>query len=123
MEEKEKILRDALKDQDLFVVKSVMGVNHKPHQYTIGPKHVTYASDHCGGMLGEETCRKVQCAYPKCNTPYDEHTYDTVCFLQLLRNGTNDEANAIMKKLVEDIGKSVVDGFALVETDEKFRIS
>lgn len=32
-----------------FRIVDTIGV---PHPYCIGPKHVTYAADHCGGMLG-----------------------------------------------------------------------
>lgn len=122
-EEKAKKIKEALKEQDVFCVKSVENINFKPHPYMIGPIHISYASDHYGGMLGDETLKAVRCAHPNCNIPYEQHTSDNVCFLQLLRNATNEEANVILKSLVETIGQSLVDGFAFVETEEKFRIS
>ena len=121
-DEKSTKIKEALKDQDLYLVKDVMDINHRPHQYTIGPAHIGYASDHHSGMLDMETIKNVKCAYPNCNIPYEDHTSDNVCFLQLKSNGTNDEASTILKKLVTDLGESFVDGFAFVDTDEKFRI-
>ncbi len=123
MEEKAKKIRELLSEQDLYDVKDVMGVNHKPHPYMIGTAHITYASKNCGGMIGEETLKNVRCAHPHCNLPYEEHTSDTVCFLQLKRNGTNAEANVILKALVTKIGDNFVDGFAFVESPEKYRIN
>lgn len=120
--EKENVIKNVLAEQDLLAVKLVTNVNHKPHPFMIGTKHVAYASDHHSGRLGEETCRKVPCAHPRCNATYEEHTSDNVCFLQLKRNGTNDEVNTILKNLVDNIEKNLVDGFAFVETTKKFRI-
>lgn len=83
-EEKTKKIEEDLKDQDLFKVKSVEDINHKPHPYRVS---------------------------------------DNVCFLQLLRNGTNEEAQNILKTLVDTLGLSFIDGFTFVETPEKYRIS
>ena len=110
------------KKQDLFKCLSVMDVNHKPHPYMIGSRHVVHASDNHGGMLGKTTLETVPCAHPGCNTDYDQHTSDNVAFLQHLRDGTNDEANKIMKAMVKAVGETLVDGFTFVETKEKFRI-
>lgn len=121
---KEEKVKEALSKQDLFKFLSIERVNHKPHPYTVGPKHITHANRNGGlGILDEQVCREVQCAHPECNTPYDEHTSDEVCFLQLLRDGTEKEANTILKQLVGDLGEAFVDGFSFVETDEKFRIT
>jgi len=37
-------------EQGNFKVIDTIGV---PHPYCITPKHIAYASDHCGGMLGK----------------------------------------------------------------------
>lgn len=49
-----------------------------PHPYCITPKHVAYASDHCGGMLGERAIRGAEeqgarCDICKGKLSYDEH--------------------------------------------------
>ena len=119
--EKAEKIEDVLKGQDLFKVLSVDDVNHKPHPYMIGPRHITYASDHHSGRLGEEILKAVQCAHVDCRLSYEEHTSDNVCFLQLLRNGTNEEAQTVLKALVDTID-NLVDGFAFVETPEKYRM-
>ena len=109
-------------------MKDIMEVNHKPHPYTVGPRHVTYASEH-GGMLSPDVIRqgekanKCKCAAKGCTIPYDEHTADTVMFLQLKRNGTNEEANAFLKGISDEVAADGIDGFAMIETEEKFRIT
>ncbi len=61
--------------------------------------------------------------YTKCGLSVEEHTSDKVAFLQLLRNGTNDEANKILKDLVDALGEDIVDGYIFIETSEKLRIN
>lgn len=120
MEKKEQIEK-ALLQQDLFEVYDVTNVNHKPHPYVIGPKHISNSS---GAYLNIEECERkgVKCAHPECNLSYKEHTSDLVCFLKLKRNGTNEEANSVLKNLVNELGENFIDGFAFIETKEKFRI-
>lgn len=89
----------------------------------IGPKHVHHASEHHHGMLGVETLRAVPCAHPGCRLSYDEHTCDSVAFLQLKKNLTNDEAKIILQGCEPIMKELHIDGFCLVETEEKFRIS
>lgn len=127
-EEKAERINQSLENQDLYKCLSIKNVNHNPHPYMLGPRHITYTADNYGGRLDEkailagEKAGKCNCAQPKCNIPYEDHTSDNVAFLQLLRNGDNDEANIIMKALVDDLGEAFVDGFAFVETEEKYRI-
>ena len=123
--EKTELIKEklALQNQDLYKVLDVQNVNHKPHPFTVGTQHVVHASDHCYGILGEETLRKIPCAHRGCNIPYDQHTSDNVCFLQQKRHGTQDEAQKILKQLVDDISNTnLVDGFGFVDTPEKYRI-
>lgn len=122
-EEKQQAIADALAGQDLFKCLSVGRINHKPHPYMIGPRHVTYASKNHGGMLGEETCKNVPCAHPGCTHSYEQHTSTEVGFLQLLRNGTAEEASTILKAVVDKLGVAFLDGFTFVETKENYRIT
>jgi hypothetical protein len=63
-------------ETELFRVKDTIGV---PHPYCIGTKHVVHASDHFGGMLGDEVIRSLEklrgpsCEVRGCNLPYDQH--------------------------------------------------
>ncbi|RWZ82720.1 MAG: hypothetical protein EO766_17960, partial [Hydrotalea sp. AMD] len=99
--EKEELLRQlGEKLAPEFRVLSISSVNFKPHPYTIGPAHIGYASDKYGGKLTEDCIRegekqgKVHCATGNCYTPFDEHTSDKVCFVQLTRHLTKEEATA-----------------------------
>lgn len=122
-EEREKIITTALEGQDVYTLKHVSAINHHPHQFTIGPQHITLASDKYGGMIDEKVCREVGCKIKGgCSLSYEEHTYDIVAFMQLLRNATKEEANPALKKVADAIGKNI-DGFVFVETKEKFRVA
>jgi len=141
-EDKETKIKDILKNQDLYKVYNVSDINHKPHPYCITEKHITgkymcltedniiqlekEGSAHCGmftnGNVEWKNSRTSKFNIP-CNLSYEEHTSDNVCLLQLLRNGTSDEANVILKDLVDKVGESFVDGFVFVDTDEQYRIS
>lgn len=132
------IIESLLKDQNLFEVVDVMDVNHKPHPYCITPAHIdgkTMVLDEhairraekkgarCGMYVkGDEWRNSYKKGWKKCDVPYDEHTSDKVCFLKLLRGGTEREAKEILTGLAGELEEGVIDGFAFVETEEKFRI-
>lgn len=116
------MIKETINQSDLFLFKSITNVNHNPHPYTIGPKHIDYASKHHNGILGTETCENVPCAVPGCSIHYDGHTSDKVLFLQLKRNASKDEVQAFLTNLKPELLKEKVDGIAFVETNEKFRI-
>jgi hypothetical protein len=99
----------------------VEDVNHKPDVFCVGPKHVAHASDHCCGMLGEETLRAIPCAH--CRQPYAAHEHDTVLMLQLTRDAAKAEVQAALKPLCEDMERDGLAGFAFVESPEKFRVA
>lgn len=111
-----------------FTVLKVDYCNFKPHPYVIGVRHVVHASDHHSGMLGEETLRAIPCEYRSadgtgCHVPHDQHTHDTVLFLQLCRNLGNKEAADALFAIKDEMVADKIDGFAFVESDEKFRIA
>lgn len=113
---------------DLFEPRSIREVNWKVggqpgHPFMIGVKHVAYASDHCGGMLGQEVLERIPCAMRGCHEPHAAHTHDTVLFLALKRNTHRQEAQALLKTVVPILEGNKIDGFVFIETAEKFRIS
>ena len=78
-------------------------------------------------MLTEEVMQKLPCAFKGCKLSYDEHTFDVVCFLTLKRNGKSEEARDILQGIVRVLSENghakIVDGFAFVDVEEKFRIN
>jgi len=116
--------KEMFKDNDLFTMKEIMNVNHKPHPYMITPKHIALP----GGMLDPDVIKagekagKCKCGQKGCDVPYEQHTADKVMFLELKRNGTEAEANAILKEIAPHLTDDLIDGFAMVETKDKFRI-
>jgi len=117
--------------EDEFTVLRITTVNHKPHPFMIGPRHVVYASKHCGGMLDEHALRQHPCVMPVsqrprrlCGLPYDEHHYDKVGFLKLRQDLRPSQVRRALLRLAE---KNIacgdrIDGFTFVETEDKFRI-
>lgn len=106
-----------------FRTKGITGVNHKLHPYVIGAKHVSYAAEHCSGMLGLDVLNKIGCAHPECGMSYDEHTFDRVLFISLTRNLTKSQADAKLIPVSEALIQNSIDGIVFVETPEKFRIA
>lgn len=85
--------------------------NYKPDVFVVGPKHIAYASNHHGGMLGEETCEAIPCC--GCGKPLSAHTYDTVVFIEVTRKCTQAEVQAVLTKEVGKMaGEDGIDGFA-----------
>lgn len=117
-EEKTDIITYKLNNQDVFTVLKVDNVNHKPHIPVIGTKAMNYAHKYGMGIIGNDS----PCDHPGCTLKIKDHTSDKVCFLKLKRNCTNTEAQTILKALTDDIGEKFIDGFAFVETTEKYRI-
>lgn len=127
-EDKLSKIKEHLKHQDLFNVLSIDNVNYKPHPFCIGSEHIQqYSLDTSKGCAmrvasnGKWSTNYKQ-GYNRCGLSIEEHTCDTVAFLQLLRNGTNNEAQIILKELVDKLGENFVTGFSFVETEEKYRI-
>jgi hypothetical protein len=107
---------------DFAYVDTVQGVNHKPHPYMIGPRHVGYAADHCSGMLGESAilgaeARGISCAHRHCNLRYDEHTSDFVAFVKFTGDCTQDQMSDWLKSTVPWAEEYGIDGFAFVESE------
>lgn len=111
-------------ETDFAFIKNVTSINHKPHPFTVGTRHVVEASEHHGGILGEEVMRKIACAHRNCTLSYDQHTSDKVALVQQKRNCTTQEMQTWLKNLVEagwatEVG---IDGFVFLDTPEHYRI-
>ncbi len=105
---------------DFAFVDDVEHVNYKPHPFTVGTRHVAYASDHNGGMLTQDVVEKFPCAYRNCSLPYAAHTSDHVAFVKLTRDATNEEVGAWLKSLIPWTEERKIDGFGFIKTG--FRI-
>lgn len=123
-------MNETLPRSEFAYVDAVINVNFDPHPFTVGPEHVVYASDHCGGMLGEDVMRKIPCAngghrlagIPRCNLPYEAHKSDKVAFIKLTRNASKEEMQEWLKSIVPWMESEKIDGVTFVETKEKWRI-
>ena len=96
-------------------IKSVMRVNHKPHPFMVGTKHIVHASDHNHGMLGEDTMRAIPCAMRGYHASYDQHTSDKVAFVELKRDCSAAEMQEWLKSIFPELEPESVDGFAFIE--------
>ncbi len=94
-----------LAENGLFVVKGVEDVNHTPHQFTIGAEHIRPyhldTSKPCAGYVNDngDYSNRSKPGFHKCGLPFEAHTYDTVLFLSLTRNISEEEAQQELKKI------------------------
>jgi len=115
------IFSNILSEAEILKVSGIHEVNHKPHPYTVGNKHVDYASKHNAGVLSEEICQKIKCAHPKCKLDYTEHTSDKTLFLQLKRDTLESEVQNELLKVKDSLLENKVDGIAFVDSEEKYK--
>lgn len=116
-------LNKILSEHGLFKALSINNINHDPHAFVVGPQHIKDAATNHGGMLGEATLNKVHCAYPGCKLMYADHKSDKVVFLQLARDGKNDEANAELGLIKQILTDNKIEGIVMVESDPEYRIT
>lgn len=121
IEELMTIFSDELSEEKILKVAGIHEVNHKPHPYTVGPKHVAYAAKHNGGVLSEEICEEIPCAEPKCNLSYTEHTSDKTLFLQLKRDTLESEVQNELLKIKDLMVSNDIEALAFVDTEEKYK--
>lgn len=109
-----------------FHVEDINHINHNPHPFMIGPKHIAFASDNYNGMLGDACLndkRCPPCAVRGCNLSYSDHKSNKVAFLKLLKNIPSQEAQDVLATVEDICKKEGIEGFVFVETKEKFRIT
>jgi len=121
VEEKLTVFSEILKEEDILKAKGIHRENHKPHPYTVGPRHVKDAADNHGGMLGEATLQKIGCAHKGCTLAYEDHKSDNILFLQLTRDASEVEANEELIKIKDKLLELEINGVAFVDTEEQYR--
>lgn len=108
------------------VVHDIQNVNFKPHPYCVGTRHVVFASDNFGGILGESAIEAAENAGIYCDTcrkagqklSYSEHKSDKVMFIKV--SGEEDLEDVLglkeylfeLKPICEANG---IDGFAFIK--------
>lgn len=118
----EQDLNDKWKDKVIgpFIVHKVMAANFRPHHFMIGTRHVTHASKHCGGMLGEATLSVIPCCAPQCGQLARDHHFDMIMVLKLTKDCLNSEAQAALKPICDEVDADKIDGFAFLESEFEF---
>jgi hypothetical protein len=99
-------------ENSCFKILSIDTVNHKPDIFMITPKHIAKSN----GILDPNVAPCGNCGQDIYN-----HTYDTVAFLQLLRDANKEEVTRFLQLL--PLKEDKLDGVVFVETKEKYRIS
>lgn len=116
--ELEKKYKEVVSKTSCFTLESISNVNHKPHPFMIGARHVDHAAKYHGGMLGEAVLKAIPCSHPGCKTDYQNHTSDLVMFLSCKKDCTNQEAKKDLQDIVDQgAGKDGIDGFAFVKSE------
>jgi hypothetical protein len=96
--------------EGVFRVLDAQTVNHDPHPFVIGAKHLTGKSIYLDPDAAP-------CAAPGCNLSYKQHTYDKVLFLQAARDLENKEAAEALDSVKGLMEEHKLDGFVFVESE------
>jgi len=91
----------------------IHNVNFRPHCYMVGTEHVAYASEHCNGILDERTTNVIPCARRGCNLSYDEHEYDTVAVVEIVKK--DDAIGKFLQDNLSLFKEHNIDGFAFID--------
>ncbi|MDP2217152.1 MAG: hypothetical protein Q8J68_07705 [Methanolobus sp.] len=99
-----------------------------PHPYCITPKHISHASDHYHGILGEaaiidaekhgakcDICRKINKKHGKPILPFSEHIAQKTLFIEVPQNKDLNAVEGLHAYLlkIKPIAESLkIDGFA-----------
>jgi hypothetical protein len=87
-----------------------------PHPFVVGVKHVVYASDHCGGRLGQEVMERIPC--DQCKLPGSKHKWNTVLFIRVPEPLENKLPEALcdwLRSVKEQAQADKIEGFAFLE--------
>lgn len=104
-----------------FITRGIHHVNHKPHPFVIGPRHLANSDSM---YLDPDSA---PCAYAEkgmmrntCQLSYKEHTASKVLFLECSKDVLEEEATKLIKRLpLQDDG---IDGIAFVESTHGYKI-
>jgi len=98
-------------DTEFFSVRDTMGV---PHPFCVGTRHVAYAADHCGGMLGKEAIKAsgIDCAMKGCQLTFEQHE---IALAINCKNKDNELLRTYLLSLKEQAEKDNYAGFVLVD--------
>ena len=111
---------------DVIRILNVDHVNYDPHIFCLTPAHINHSQKY-GGRISEECIIDAEkngifCGVDGCILPYSEHKSDCVAFVQLLRTCTKSDIEEILYKITVNLPDGFIDGFAFVDTPEKFSI-
>ena len=112
---------------DPFELATIKACNYEPDEFVFAESPDMHARRIATGKVTfDEVMKEVQdkgILCDQCHQPYSAHTHDTVLFLRLTRNCTPKEADAVLVKLKAPLIADKIDGAAMVETPEKFRMN
>tara|TARA_R110000851_G_scaffold160786_1_gene304080 strand:+ start:7698 stop:8081 length:384 start_codon:yes stop_codon:yes gene_type:complete len=83
------------RDKDGYTIE-VKDVDHTPHPYKVGMKHMAYAKENLLEAFTHEVLNAVPCAVEGCNTPYADHRYRRIYKITL-------KAHILMSKVLETL--------------------
>lgn len=113
---------NSMLDAGIVQVDSITSINHRPHPYTIGPKHLSRNSSmYLGDSQIQEMERKhgPMCAAGNCRLRYEEHKFDMAAILVLKRDVSQEEIRAELLKINGEVAKAGIDGYVFLETGHR----
>ena len=132
--EKEQILNEINLKFKVLKALSIENVNYKPHLYCISEEHLNlntsiYLGEAeikeiefkegkglCGMYVkGDKFTNTYKTGYTKCHLRYEEHTCDTVCFVELKENCTQSQILENFKSVLDILNENKIDGVVIIK--------
>ena len=135
---KEEFIKLINEKYDIIDAKKFDNINHKPHPYCLTPKHIDdryvyineatireqeKAAGHglCGMYVNGDKCyNEYKAGYTRCTLTHDEHTYNTVIWIQQIKSCTLDNINEVLNNIINLAKEHELkfDGFAFITPPE-----
>lgn len=115
------VFQDILAEADIIKVSGIHEEDHKPHPFTVGPKHIEEANEKNEGVITEEICEMFPCEHQDCSLSYTDHTSTKTLVLQLKRDVLHSEAHAELAKIKPALMKHDVVRVAFADTEEHYK--
>ena len=121
---------EALPKCEFAHVEKIDAIAYHPHPYMVGVRHVTLAAERYGGMLGEEVCRQLPCAWKgkdgnsgvPCHVPYEQHMVEKAAFVVLERDVKNKELGSWLFSLKPWAEEKQLAGFAFPNMNKPYKV-
>jgi len=113
-------IAEILDKEGFLKVDGIHESDHKPHPFTIGPKHLAKAKEISDGELTEEILIMYPCDAPGCKKPIGMHSTKRELILQLRKDTPESKAQEELLKLQQLFTKHTIQTISFADTVEGY---